>query len=74
MRVLEWKTNRDTVTVAVLFMYPTLDTWPTRDIGGMAGNTRGRAGEESVKCQTSGPSDSDECEAEASWPMGACFS
>ena len=41
MPVLGWKTYRETVTVAVLFMNPTLVTCPTNDMGGMAGDKPG---------------------------------
>lgn len=34
--------NRETVTVAVLFMYPTFVTWPINDIGGIVSKCAGR--------------------------------
>ena len=39
--VFAWVMKRETVTVAVLFMNPTLVTCPISDIGGMLGG-RGR--------------------------------
>ena len=33
--VFAWVMKRETVTVAVLLMYPTLVTWPMNDMGGI---------------------------------------
>ena len=33
--VFAWVMKRETVTVAVLLMYPTFVTWPMNDMGGI---------------------------------------